>query len=206
MDIIKISPKGFAANTYLLTADGMNAVAIDAAQPRVFIDAAQQGLNVRYVLLTHGHFDHTGGCAALQRAGAKIGCLKGEEEIALRQNLGNGTTPPFTIDFTFTDGEELELCWMRFFVLATPGHTAGSASFIVLADSKEGAPERALFTGDTLFRGDVGRTDFPTGSEEALKKSLQRLSTIDGDCPVYPGHGANTTIAFEKKYNRWMQC
>ena len=82
MQVIKIYPKGFASNTYLVTEDGKRAVAIDPAQPRVLKEAEKRGLNVEYVLLTHGHFDHTGGCAALQAQGAKVGCLEAEKPLA----------------------------------------------------------------------------------------------------------------------------
>ena len=83
MQIYKIHPKRFASNCYLLTEDGETAVAIDPAQPRVLEEAEKRGLKIKYVLLTHGHFDHIGGCAALQRQGAQIGCHEREKPIAL---------------------------------------------------------------------------------------------------------------------------
>ena len=78
MQVYKIYPEGFAANSYLLTADGVHAVAVDPAQPRIVREAQARSLTVTHVLLTHGHFDHTGGCAALQAAGAKVGSLAAE--------------------------------------------------------------------------------------------------------------------------------
>ena len=86
INVIKIEPVGFASNSYLVTADGKNAVAIDPAQPRVLEEAVRRGLKIKYVLLTHGHFDHIGGCAALRCDGAKIGCLEEERETALGKN------------------------------------------------------------------------------------------------------------------------
>ena len=196
--IHKIFPAGFASNSYLLTADGKNAVAVDPSQPRVLEEAARRGLTVSHVLLTHGHFDHIGGCAALQAAGARIGCLKEEASLALGpRNMGEAfgmPVPPFTVDFTFEEGETLGLCGIAFSVLATPGHTAGSACF--LADGH-------LFSGDTLFFESVGRTDLPTGSARSLEHSVKRLYTLP-DCPVHPGHGEDTTLAHERAYNPYI--
>ncbi len=193
MEISKIYPRGFAANTYLLTADGKNAVAVDAAQPRVLEEAARRGLAVRFVLLTHGHFDHIGGCAALQRAGAKIGCMGAEKPLALGpDNMGEAfgsPAEPFSLDFLFEDGDALDLCGMRIKVLATPGHTAGSCCFLAGG---------ALFSGDTLFAGDVGRCDLPTGSGAQLSRSLKKLAALP-DCAVRPGHGDDTTLARERE-------
>ena len=194
--IHKIYPVGFAANSYLVTADGKNAVCIDPAQPRILDEAKKRGLIVTHVLLTHGHFDHIGGVASLQKAGAKVGCLAGEEELALLDNLaedfGEEKIEPFKIDFTFKDGEELELAGMKIKVIATAGHTAGGACYLI---------ENNLFTGDTLFEGSVGRSDLPTGSGTELVKSVKKLYALDGDYTVYAGHGEDTTLDNERKYN-----
>lgn len=197
MEVIKIHPIGFAANTYFLTVDGKNVVCIDPAQPRVCREAKKHGLEVKFVLLTHGHFDHIGGCAALQEEGAKIGCLWGEERLAILDNLsdsmGDGLEiPSFNVDFTVKDGELLEICGMKIKVIATPGHTAGGACYLV---------EDCLFTGDTLFAGSVGRCDLPTGNMKKLEKSVKRLYNLDGDFKVYAGHGEDTTLDYERKNN-----
>ena len=89
MQVHKIYPSGFASNTYFVTEDGKNAVCIDPAQPRALEEAERLGLNIKYVLLTHGHFDHIGGASALQKAGAKVGCLAGEERLAVADNLAD---------------------------------------------------------------------------------------------------------------------
>ncbi len=193
MTIYKILPIGFAANSYLVTADGKTAVAIDPARPRILEEAQKRGLTVTHVLLTHGHFDHIGGCAALQRAGAKVGCLEEERETALFHNLGQefgAPVPPFQIDFTFKNAQTLSVFGIKFRVIATPGHTAGSCTFQV---------ENALFTGDTLFAGDHGRTDLPTGSERAMRQSLKTLLNLEGDYLVYAGHGEDTTLQRERE-------
>lgn len=197
--VFKIYPVGFAANSYILTADGKNAVAIDPAQPRILGEAEKRGLSVRYVLLTHGHYDHIGGVSALYRAGAEVGCSEREKPLVFGgDNLASRhgiTVPPFSVSFAVNDGEELELCGIRFRVIFTPGHTAGSVCYLT---------ERSLFTGDTLFEGSVGRCDFPTGSGERLRESLKKLCALDGDCLVYAGHGEDTTLARERKYNPYL--
>ena len=200
MEIIKIYPQGFASNCYLITADGKTAVAIDPAQPRVLDEAKRLELEVKFVLLTHGHFDHIMGCAALQRAGAKVGCHVREKTLALGSaNMGEAfgiIVPDFTVDFTFEDGEILELCGVKFEILSTPGHTAGSCVF---------RAEDALFTGDTLFRGEVGRTDLPTGNEAELEISLQKLAAREGDYTVYAGHGEDSTLEREREENPYLK-
>lgn len=199
MQIFKIYPAGFAANSYLVTSDGKRAIAVDPAQPRILFEAKNRGLEVEYVLFTHGHFDHIGGAAALQQAGAKIGCSSEEKPLALFRNLGElygMPVPPFTVDFTVKDGEELSLCGLNIKVIATPGHTAGGTSYLI-ADS--------LFTGDTLFFESVGRCDLPTGSGAQLERSVKKLYALEGDFRVYPGHGEDTSLGHERVYNAFIR-
>ena len=201
MQVFKIYPQGFAANSYLLTQDEKTAVVIDPAQPRIADEAKRRGLTVTHVLLTHGHFDHIGGCAALQAEGAKVGCLAMEAPLALGKNnmadYFGGHVPPFSVDFTFGDGDILSLDGMQFLVIATPGHTAGGACFCV-GDH--------LFTGDTLFAGDIGRSDLPTGSGAQLTESVRKLYALQGDFTVCPGHGEDTTLEYERHNNGWVRC
>lgn len=201
MQVFKIYPQGFAANSYLLTQDEKTAVVIDPAQPRIADEVKRRGLTVTHVLLTHGHFDHIGGCAALQAEGAKVGCLAKEAPLALGKNnmadYFGGHVPPFSVDFTFGDGDILSLDGMQFLVIATPGHTAGGACFCV-GDH--------LFTGDTLFAGDIGRSDLPTGSGAQLTESVRKLYALQGDFTVCPGHGEDTTLEYERHNNGWVRC
>lgn len=192
--VIKISPTGFACNSYLLTADGKNAVAIDAGQSKVLKVAEKEGLTVTHVLLTHGHFDHIGGCSALQKRGALVGCHKEETDVLEHYNLAEEfgvPLAPVRADFTFGEGE-WEANGVKIRVIATPGHTKGSASFLV---------ENYLFSGDTLFHGSVGRTDFPTGNGEDIVRSVKKLYALSGDYAVFAGHDEDTTLDRERKYN-----
>ncbi|MBE5745233.1 MAG: MBL fold metallo-hydrolase [Clostridiales bacterium] len=204
MQIIRISPRGFGANAYVITQDGKEAIVIDPAQRRVEGELLKLGLTAKYVLLTHCHFDHVGGVAALQAAGAKVLC--GEKEKSLCGTSADlydafgAPREPFYVDETLKDGETRILCGVSVQTLFTPGHTAGGACYLI-ADDKG---DRHLFTGDTLFAGSIGRTDFPTGSIGALRDSLKKLASLDGDMAVYPGHQEETTLEEERKTNPFM--
>lgn len=205
MQIITIYPRGFGANTYALSADGVNAVVIDPSGSKVENELTERRLTPACVLLTHCHFDHVGGVAALQNKGAKVLCSEKTKSLigtsADLFDMAGMPRSPFTADETFADFEEKTLYGIRIQAIPTPGHTSGSVSYLV-TDNEGG---RYLFTGDTLFAGTIGRTDLPTGDIGALRASLKRLSDLDGDMPVYPGHGEETTLEHERKTNPFME-
>ena len=162
------------------------------------------------ILLTHGHFDHIGGCEELKAAADAYAGEHGENPVKIyageaekkflldtKSNLSKDMGRPVTVtaDVYLKDGEELDLDGIRIQVLATPGHTAGGISYYF--------PEGGfLICGDTLFQESVGRTDFPTGSMSTLVRSVkEKLFTLPEETVVYPGHGDSTTIGHEKKYN-----
>ena len=205
MEIITISPRGFGANTYVLTEDGHTAIVIDPSQPRVESELIKRGLSPAYVLLTHCHFDHVGGVSALQACGAKVLCLEQEKPLVgtaadLFEAFG-APRSPYRVEETFTDNEEKILGDIRVKALHTPGHTAGSVCYLITA--KDGG--RYLFTGDTLFENSIGRTDFPTGNIGQMRASLLRLARLEGDYPLYAGHNDPTTLERERKYNPFLQ-
>jgi glyoxylase-like metal-dependent hydrolase (beta-lactamase superfamily II) len=198
---IKVLPHshGFASNTYLLTVGGECAV-IDPSAP---YNEGLVGGRVKYILLTHAHFDHVGGVPALQKAGAKVVCSRKEKEDIVGKygdlfDLFGAPRVAYTVNTTFEDGEELDLCGLRVKTLVTPGHTSGSVCYLI-----SDGDEQALFTGDTLFAGTIGRTDFPTGDLGVLRQSLARLAVLE-DMPVYPGHEEETTLARERKTNPFI--
>ena len=203
MEIIIISPRGFGANTYAITEDNKTAIVIDPSQPRVESELIKRGLTATHVLLTHCHFDHVGGVSALQQSGAKVLCSKEEKKlIGTEADLFSMFGAPrehYVVDETFSDNEEKTLGDIRVQMLLTPGHTAGSACYLITA--KNG--EKYLFTGDTLFNGSIGRTDFPTASVAQMYLSLNRLKKLE-DMPVYPGHNDPTTIDYERKTNPFL--
>ena len=204
MQIITIFPRGFGANTYVLTQDNKTAVVIDPSQPRVQEELQKRGLKATHVLLTHCHFDHVGGVSALQSAGAKVFCSEKEKPlIGTRADLFEtfgATREPYTIDETLQDNETRELCGIKIQALFTAGHTAGSICYLV----QDETGVKHLFTGDTLFCDSIGRTDFPTGDISALRSSLRRLRALQGDMPIYAGHNEETTLDRERKYNPFL--
>lgn len=200
MKVIKVEPHGFYSNSYILTADNSAAVVIDPSEDSVINVLAQNGLNCKYVLLTHGHFDHVGACRTLGEIGAVICCSEREKPFIFSpENLGifGGVhIPRFSVSRTFSHGEKFSLCGINFTAVATPGHTAGSMCYVA---------EDCLFSGDTLFCGGVGRTDLPTGNFNTLLLSVRNLLNAYANLTVYPGHGANTTLEHERKFNPYVR-
>ena len=152
------------------------------------------------VLLTHGHFDHILAADDLRDTWDIPIYAYADEKMVLsnpRINLSGSWASPYTLDADHyvKDGDLLQLGGFDIEVLHTPGHTLGSCCYYI----KE---EGVLFSGDTLFAGSIGRTDFPTSNMGHMKASLKRLLTnLPGETVVYPGHGEETTIAYEKRYN-----
>lgn len=200
MQIYKIYPVGFAANSYILTADNKTCVVIDPAQPRILAECADRGLTPRYALLTHCHYDHIGGCGALFGAGCRILCGEDEKELVYGEDnraVFHGIViPHFDIYKTLADGEEICLCGITFKTVATPGHTRGGVCYVA---------ERTVFSGDTLFRRSVGRTDFSTGSYPELVRSVKKLYALPGDYTVCPGHDEDTTLEAERRFNPYVK-
>ena len=148
------------------------------------------------ILLTHAHFDHIGAVEELRRRFEGIPVYIGEHETELLKDgsLNNpfGSSEGITPDYCVKDGEVLQLGGMTMKVLHTPGHTAGSVCYYF-------EEEKILLAGDTLFFRNYGRTDFETGSEEDMIRSLRRLLTeLPEDVQVLPGHDRMTNIGYEK--------
>jgi len=161
------------------------------------------GIKIKYILATHGHFDHVGAVAPLRRE-LKVEFLAHKDDFFFIENGENAANrwgvaieQPPKPDRFIDDGEKIMVGNFEMEVLHTPGHSPGGVSF--LNDSM-------VFAGDTLFQGSIGRTDFRKGSIEDLSKSIKtRLYTLPDDTLVYTGHGPVTTIGDEKKYNAFVR-
>lgn len=168
---------------------------------RNFIES--NSLKVVGILLTHGHFDHIMVAESISSSyHAKIYAGSGEKELLsdARLNCSASICRPVTLvaDVNLEDNEKITLAGMEIQAIHTPGHTRGGVCYYF----KE---HGLLFSGDTLFWKDVGRSDLPTGNGETLMLSIQeKLMVLDEEIKVYPGHGMDTTIGFEKKNNFYL--
>lgn len=183
-------------------------------------------IQVKYLLHTHGHLDHIGGTRRVRESlSEKKSEAKSEAKavpqpiIALHRNdeplylqlkmqgnlFGMNYDDPLPVDHYLEDGEELSVGKLKFSVLHTPGHSPGSVCLRLHQDTALGVPE-TLFSGDTLFRGSVGRTDLWGGDQDQMFQSIRkRLLVLDTDTRVCPGHGPDTQIGTEKRENRFLQ-
>lgn len=179
-------------NCYILSNEGRCLVIDPGDQPeKVLSILEQQGLTLEAILLTHGHFDHVG---AVKTLAAETDCrvYLCAEDLVLPDAMTSG---PLYYTHSYSEGEQLTLAGMTFTVMQTPGHTPGS---VCLRFGEH------LFTGDTLFAGSCGRTDFPGSSPAAMGRSLSRLAALQENLFVYPGHGETTTLDEEKRYNPYL--
>jgi len=172
---------------------------------QVILDRVKElGIKIKYILATHGHFDHVGAVAPLRRdLDVEFLAHEGDfffiedgENAARRWNIDIEQPPK--PDRFIKDGEKIKFGEFELEVIHTPGHSPGGVSFLY---------DQMLFGGDTLFQGSIGRTDFRKGSFEDLSKSIKtRLYTLPDDTTVYTGHGPVTTIGDEKKYNAFVRA
>lgn len=158
--------------------------------------------DLKYILLTHGHFDHIIGVKSVkEKYGAQVVISKEDEPMLNSAKLSlavfcNAPQNNVDADIIVKDGDEITLGETKIKVMVTPGHTSGSVCYIA---------ENCIFSGDTLFYCSCGRTDFPSGSPEQMMSSLQKLKALDGDYKVYTGHNNLTTLDFERKNNPYMK-
>lgn len=210
MNIIPLTVGAFATNSYIVT-EGEHCLIIDAPYPadRVIGRLERENLSPEWIILTHGHFDHIMGLADLKAhyKTAKTAISRADAVYLRDTKLIQADLAFFSlesyfpsscfdfpqIDLLLSDGN---LAPLGFSVISTPGHTKGS---ICLLNKKQ----RVLFSGDTLFRLSVGRTDLG-GDYAQLTSSLSKLKTLDGDLTVLPGHGEVTSLWEEKENNPYL--
>ena len=184
----------YQTNTYIIhEASSKSCCVIDPGYEATTIAEKLEdlGLTLDAILLTHGHFDHVG---AVKDLAADTDCRVFIcAEDALLPPMFTGGKLYYTD--TYAEGSILNIAGLYIHVLHTPGHTPGAVCMLA---------EDALFSGDTLFAGSCGRTDIG-GDWVAIQKSLKRLSAMEADFTIFPGHGESTTLAAEKRYNPYMK-
>lgn len=201
--IIKQFIAGLIENNMYLVMDekSHDAVLIDASQdiPELKKVVDELGANVKYILITHGHFDHIMGLNSLKKT-LNAPAVICKDDLAISDNVNEFTrlfgvpdiVPP-TYEKFVKNGDVLDVGDMQIKVIQTPGHTEGGVCYLIGEN---------LFSGDTLFKQSVGRTDLFGGNLEKIRHSVKEvLFKLDENIKVFPGHGPITTIAYEKKYN-----
>ncbi len=185
----------YQTNCYIVhEAASQKCIVIDPGyEAHTILDALERlGLELEAILLTHGHFDHVG---AVKDLVATSGCrvYLRSEETTMPPQLTAG--PLYFTDEYPAEGQ-LQVADLEITVLPTPGHTPGSVCLLV---------EDAMFSGDTLFAGSMGRCDFPGSSIFEMRKSLRRLCALPVDYRVFPGHGEDSTLDYEKRTNPYLR-
>jgi hydroxyacylglutathione hydrolase len=208
MDVRMLTVGPVQENCFIARRDGaQQAVMVDPGEEaeRLLGVVEELGLELEAILLTHTHFDHVGAVAPVARAtGAPVYCPELEREVLA--NImdyvpwpGFGPFESYEADHLVAGGEALELAGMSFDVLFVPGHSPGHVAYSV-------ADEQALFSGDVLFQGSIGRTDLPGGDYATLMASIgQLIGALPGETRVHPGHMGLTTLEREAATNPFLQ-
>lgn len=204
MEVEKLVLGMFATNSYIVSGGTPGrCILIDPADDaKQFVkQLGRQKLIPDAVLLTHGHYDHFLAVPKLQEVWRDLPVYchlsdRPKEKEEHDMGMVFPTVAAFSNVRGVEEGQKLALAGFEVTVYHTPGHTDGSVLFGI---------KDALFTGDTLFRRSIGRTDFAEGDEVKMYESLRRIAAIQGDYRVYPGHEDVTTLAAEKKYNPYLK-
>ena len=197
--LIKTLPVGYLeTNCYIVTDEETRKCAIidPGADSNTILDYIESNkLTPEVIFLTHGHFDHCMALGAVMEATGAPVYMNEKDEGAVRRSAPRGFDDK-SEKRGYAEGDVFKVGNLEFTVFETPGHSAGSVT-LKCGD--------ALFTGDTLFRDSCGRTDLDGGDMETLLKSLRRLSELEGDFEVYPGHAEASTLNRERSFNYYMR-
>ncbi len=199
----------FEENTYIVWLPGHDdAVVFDPGlEPEPVLDVLrEQGLRVAAIVNTHGHADNIGGNAALKEAFPQAPVLIGVNDAVMLTDANANLSAPFGFaitsppaDRTVAEGDTVEAAGLVLEVLDVPGHSPGHVVYVYRSTPI------LVFGGDVLFRGSIGRTDFPGGSHELLLRGIRdKLFVLPDDTVIYPGHGPVTTVGYEKRTNPFL--
>jgi hydroxyacylglutathione hydrolase len=193
MKVERLILSAYQSNCYVVESDG-EAVVIDPGEPSPKILEMVAGLAVKYILNTHAHPDHIRGNAFLKEH-LKVPVVLPEMEREIYKYVAGAE--PALEDWLIREGDLILFGNAKLEALHMPGHSPG---LVILLERAE----RVIFTGDLIFAGSIGRTDFPGGSDIEMRKSLERLVKLEGDWRLYPGHGPETTLSQERWTNPFL--
>ena len=204
IDTLNVGP--LEVNCYIIGCNDHKVCAVfdpGDSSKRIFDAIQSKGWELKLIINTHGHADHTGANAKLKAlTQAPLGIHKNDSPLLshpemkdMAEYLGGSASPE--ADDLYSDGDIITICpCLEFKLLHTPGHTPGGSCFVF---------DNAVVTGDTLFNTSIGRTDLPGGNHQELLNSIRtKLFTLPGSMIVYPGHGETSTIEHEKTYNPFI--
>lgn len=202
--IMKLVVGELQENCFILFDENKDAFVVDpGGSSENIIEAIEKnGLNIKYILLTHGHFDHVGAVAALVKK-YKAPVYMSKDDRAFLESPKEVRASSFgmqieaaDVDVFVKEGDEISFSEGTIKVIETPGHTLGSVCYLF---------ENYLFAGDTLFNGSIGRTDFPESDHSLMIESLKKLKKLDDDIYVLSGHGPESQISYEKMTNPYLR-
>ena len=198
-----LNPGGYSANCYILTDEATGQTAIlDPGGFDAELEDILKNADVKYICLTHRHYDHVLGAAAAKKlTGAKVAihsqdaCGIHNSADCLASHAPYAEFTPLNEDVALEDGDLLKLGDTTISVMHTPGHTAGGVCYIA---------DDVIFSGDTIFKDSIGRLDLPSGSADDMAQSLKRINHLEGGFTILPGHGPATTLQHERQSNPHM--
>lgn len=202
--IIKLVVGQLQENCFILFDENKDAFIVDpGASSENIIEAIEKNsLNIKYILLTHGHFDHVGAVASLaEKFKAPVYLSKKDRKFLenpkeVRASSFGMEIEAADVDVFVNDNDEIPFSDSIIKVIETPGHTLGSVCYLF---------NNYLFAGDTLFNGSIGRTDFPESDHSLMIESLKKLKKLDDEIYVLSGHGPESQMSYEKISNPYLR-
>ena len=209
MKMIWLTVGQLMANCYILPVSQERAVVIDPGDNAEEIagELKKSSLTPAWILLTHGHHDHIGAVRKLKALYPDVKVAIGKDDVELLNDTAKSLPfadlpkeTPLQEDKALSDGDVIQEGGFSFRAIHTPGHTKGGVCYECETEN-----EKLLFTGDTLFDGEIGRCDLYGGNYMEMLESLRKLAALPGEYHVYPGHGGDTTLDRERRVNLYMK-